>query len=157
MLSRRSFLVLGAVVLSITTLGAPTAEALGRLHHGHAAGSFDLPDRANDGHIRGQLSSRGQVRLLLMASSVATSATEGNLEGVLVRPGATPGSPPFALVRGSYVTDRSGQRGRFRLVVLKPDRTGTNPPRRIGAIHGSFLDDQPNGTPGHFRGDWGIR
>jgi len=156
MLSRRSLLALGAAVFCVSALG-PSAEARGHIHHGRTLGGFDLPDATNDGHIRGRLMSGGRVLLDLRTRTVETSATEGDIEGVLLRPNAPSGAPPFALVRGEYETDASGQQGRFRMVVLKPDPSGTNPPRRIGRIRGLFHDGQPNGTPGRYHGEWVLR
>ena len=155
MLSRRSFLTLAAALASVSLLSL-TAQA-GPRHSGPARGAFDLPDSTNNGHMRGALKFHGHVKFILEAQTIETSATEGEIEGVLRRPNAPAGAPPFALVRGTYQTDASGQQGHFRLLILKPDPSGTNPPRRIGRINGGFHDDQPLGTAGRFRGNWRTR
>lgn len=155
MLSRRLFLVAGAAMLGVCALGLDAAAA--HRGHGKTMGGLDLPSATADGHIRGVLKGRqGNARLELRGRLVPSARGEGAIEGRLFPAGAPAGTPPVAIVRGRYKHGPNGM-GHLRLVIIREDPSGTNPPRRIGQIQARFKDDQPNGTPGRFAGRWRIR
>lgn len=151
MISRRALLVAGFTGLFSLALASPADAAPKKAK---VLGGFDVADAVTDGKLKGVVKSPAGNTVFLLdaklldATPAGVNGVAGKIDGVL-RHGTT--GAVVAAVKGTYKGGPNGK-GKLKALVLKPPATAGGTPTPIGKLKAKWIDANPVGTPGKFKG-----